>query len=228
MMMNPSKRHQQETTLKELLPSVPYFRDLDKETVQTIAERMHFRDVPSGTPLFFEGEGTGEVPLYLVVRGTIRVYKSSMRGREQVLRLFEKGETFAEVPLFDGGAYPANADAMVDSTVAVLPRPDFLLLMREYPEVAVAATQLLGDRLRHFNVLIEDLSLRRVRSRVARRILDSEQRVTQAQMAAMSGTSREMISRSLHQLEDEGVIDLGEQEIVIRDLARLRQIVDEG
>lgn len=215
-------------SLKHLIASVPYFQDLDERTLEVVLKCIQLRDVPAGAPLFFEGEDEGEVPLYVVVSGTIRVYKSSLRGREQVLRLFHAGETFAEVPLFDGGAYPANADALVDSTVAVLPRQLFLRLMREYPEIAVAATQILGDRLRHFNVLIEDLSLRRVRSRVARRILESDERVTQAQMAAMSGTSREMISRSLHQLEDEGVLDLSHQEILILDPDRLRQIVEEG
>lgn len=214
--------------LRDLVANVPYFRELDERTLDAVIACIQLREVPAGAPLFFQGEGEGDVPLFVVVSGTIRVYKSSLRGREQVLRLFHPGDTFAEVPLFDGGAYPANADALVDSTVAVLPRPLFLRLMRDHPQIAVAATQVLGERLRHFNVLIEDLSLRRVRSRVARRILESDECVTQAQMAAMSGTSREMISRSLHQLEDEGVIDLSDQGIVILDPERLREIVDEG
>lgn len=214
--------------LKEIVAGIPFFSVLDEPSLDIVVDRLQVRKVSAGTPLFFQGEGEGEVPLYVVVSGTVRIYKASLRGREQVLRLFHPGDTFAEVPVFDGGSYPANADALVDSTVAMLPRPAFLELMQRYPEIALAATRVLSERLRYFNVLIEDLSLRRVRSRVARWILESHEDVTQSMLGNMSGASREMVNRSLHQLEDEGLIDLKKHQVVIRDPERLQQIVDEG
>lgn len=215
--------------LRTLLSSVVYFADLDDQVLEEIAAQMSMREIPANGSIFFEGEGLGEAPLHLVVSGTVRVYKSSTKGREQTLRLFHAGDTFADVPLFDGGAYPASADALVDSTIAVLPRPVFQDLMRRFPEIAIAATRVTADRLRHLNAMVEDLALRRVISRVARLLISERaEALTQEQMASMIGTSREMVNRSLHRLEDEHIIALDSQDITILDPDGLSRIVDDG
>lgn len=215
--------------LTELLRTVPYFATLDETVLEEIHKHIVIRRYDAGSQIFLRGDGSGEAPFYLVVDGSVRIYVTSLRGREQVLRHFHAGETFAEVPLFDGGAYPANADALTDATIAILPRQHLLQLMGEHPELAFGVVQVMAERLRHFNELVEDLSLRRVVSRVAH-LLASEQtgHLTQAQMAAMIGTSREMVNRSLHSLEDESVIRLYEDgAITILDNDRLMQIIDE-
>jgi len=216
--------------VRTMLRAVPYFADLDDEIIDILMQGMQIRDIAAGTTLFLQGEGRDNVPFYLIVQGTVRVYVASLRGREQVLRLFHEGDTFAEVPLFDGGSYPANADALTDVTLAVIPREQVLRAMLRHPEIAVGTVKVMAERLRHFNALIEDLSLRRVVSRVARLLVSEQpQNLTQAQMAAMIGTSREMVNRSLHSLEDDRVIDLHEDgAVIVLKPERLSRIIDEA
>ncbi len=210
-----------------MLRGIPYFADLDETVLEEVVQHMSIRRFDAGAHIFMRGEGYGETPFFLIVEGTVRVYVASVRGREQVLRLFHAGDTFAEVSLFDGGAYPASADALTDATVAILSRRHLLYLMRHHPEIAIGVVRVMAERLRHFNALVEDLSLRRVVSRVAH-LLMSEQadELTQAQMAAMVGTSREMVNRSLHSLEDEQAIELHDHGGVrILNPDRLHQIM---
>jgi CRP/FNR family transcriptional regulator len=212
-----------------MLGKVSYFTGLNDSICRDIMQRTVVRQYDKGAQIFLRGEASGEVPFYLILEGTVRIYVTSLRGREQVIRHFQPGETFAEVPLFDGGSYPANADAFTDVTLAILPRAQFLELMYRYPELAVGVVAVMADHLRHFARLVEDLSLRRVVSRVAHLLLsEQEEGLTQAEMAAMIGSSREMVNRSLHQLEDKGVIELTDDgRVTIRDREQLNQIVFE-
>ena len=217
-------------SLRDMLPTVPYFAMLSDHVLDDIARHTVLRQVEAGTQLFLRGEGHAEAPFFLVVEGAVRVYLTSLRGREQVLRLFHAGDTFAEVPLFDGGAYPASADAFTDVTLAVLPRRHMLRLMHDHPELAVGVVKVMAERLRHFNALVEDLSLHRVLSRVAHLLITEQaDELNQTQMATMVGSSREMVNRSLHALEDDSVIAIGDDgEILILNPDRLNQIATEG
>lgn len=215
---------------RELLRSCVYFARLEPEILDRIALELQPRRLHAGERIFSEGDDEGAAALHLVESGIVRVFKVSLEGREQVLRLMHPGETFADVPAFDGGPYPANADALEAAVVYVLPRKSLLALMREYPEIAMGALQVMATRLRHMTGLVEDLSLRRVMARVARLILETEDSIhlSQSQMAAMVGTAREMVNRSLHTLEDRGVISLEGPSIVVRDRDALAAIVESG
>ncbi|MEZ4521614.1 MAG: Crp/Fnr family transcriptional regulator [Thermomicrobiales bacterium] len=216
--------------IRQMMRSVPYLTDLDEPMLDILIQSVQVRRLPARRTIFVLGEGQGEAPFYLILEGTVRVFLSSLSGREQVLRLFHAGDTFGEVPLFDGGPYPASADTMTDVTLAVIARDRLLQYMKEYPELSVGIVKVMASRLRHFNALIEDLSLRRVIGRVAHLLAaENPADLTQAQMASMIGASREMVNRSLHTLEDDGIIQLAEDgAIVIRDPQRLREVVDQG
>lgn len=211
-----------------MLRAVPYFAELDEIVLNDLMQRMQLRQIPARQTIFLKGEGSGEAPFYLVIDGQVRIYLASERGREQVLRVFGPGDTFGEVPLFDGGPYPASADALTDVLLAVVPRAQVLGLMVDHPTFAIEAVQVLASRLRHFNTLIEDLSLRRVAGRIARLLLEEPAaKFTQAQIAAMIGASREAVNRSLHTLEDDGLIELGAAgRVTILDRERLAAFVE--
>ncbi|MEZ4568764.1 MAG: helix-turn-helix domain-containing protein [Thermomicrobiales bacterium] len=87
---------------------------------------------------------------------------------------------------------------------------------------------MLSKRLRHFSELIEDLSLRPVLGRVARLLLlENDEYLTQSQMASMIGSSREVVNRSLHRLEHDGIITINHHHVTVRDAAKLWRIVDD-
>lgn len=212
---------------RELLRSCPYFQDLDEALIDALSRAVNVHSYLPAARIFSEGLEEGAAALHMVGSGTVRVFKLSTEGREQVLRLFHRGDTFADVAAFDGGPYPANADALEPTVVLRVPRRVLLAMMREHPEVAIGALQVMAGRLRHMTSLVEDLSLRRVMSRIAR-LLTSEDsaQLTQTQMAAMVGTGREMVNRSLHSLAERGVIELRGGAIIVLDAEELARIAD--
>ncbi|HAX26161.1 MAG TPA: Crp/Fnr family transcriptional regulator [Thermomicrobiales bacterium] len=215
---------------RDLLRGTPYFARLDDAGLDEVITVAIARRYGQGQRLFTEGHNEGRCSLHIVETGLVRVFKTSAEGREQVLRLMRPGEAFSDVPVFDGGAYPASADIVEASTVLAIPRDALMPLMDRYPAIAIGGLQNISSRLRHMTALVEDLSLRRVMSRVARLLLENpnEIHLTQSQMASMVGTAREMVNRSLHTLEDRGIIQLRGQEITILDAAKLADVIDAG
>lgn len=214
----------------ELLKHCTYFAELSDDLLARLSDVAIERRFGAGEVIFFEGEGAGEAALHIVESGVVRIYKVSMEGREQVLRLMHAGDSFADVPAFDGGPYPANAAALEPSTVVVVPRRPLMDLMREHPEIALEALSAIGSRLRHLTVLVEDLSLRRVMSRVARLLqrYNGNANLSQAQMASMVGTGREMVNRSLNTLADRDIIEMHGSRITVLDPDGLDEVVESG
>src|SRR5690606_33330032 len=161
-----------------LVRKVALFQQVGDEAVDAVARRTVIRPLPRGRPLFRRGEPCQG--LYVVVDGRVRVYRASSDGREQTLHLQGPGQTIAEVPLFDGGPYPASARAEEDSRVLFLPLADFQWLYRHHPEVADSVIRELGRRLRRMVQLVEKISLRDVPSRVALTLLEYADQQSQA------------------------------------------------
>jgi CRP/FNR family transcriptional regulator len=220
-----------------VLRQVPYFADLDAAGLARIEERLVERRYGRGQAVFMEGGACQG--LYVVRSGRVRIYKVSPEGREQVLLVAGRGETFNEVPNFDGGANPASAEALEPSVLYFLPKADLLSIVETEPVVARAIMRVFASHLRHLTVLVEDLSFRNVTSRVAKILLGQVQRtgvpgaptsarparLTQQQMAAMAGTAREVVGRALKALEQQGVIRVERGRVVVVSPERLADMV---
>lgn len=222
------------------LEKVPYFADLAPTLVRALAEMARLRDYRQGEVILWEGEPCEG--LYVVLRGRVKVFKRSGEGREQVLRVLGPGRTFNDVPVFDGGSNPGSVAALDAATVATLPKERVLALVRQNPAVAMAVIRVLADRLRGLTVLVEDLMLRNVTARVAKILMDwaggqttlvegAEPgcvRLTQTQLAAMTGSVREVVQRALKTLERDGAIRLSRARICVLDLPTLRRWSESG
>ena len=216
-----------DAALHAALQTGPYFRNLRAEDLQELARRMCARAFSPGQMIFGEGEPC--VGLYIIQSGAARIYKLSPEGREQVLRVVHPGDSFTEVAVFDGGPNPANVAAISGVQVWIVPRDAVMDLISRRPEFALAVIQNLGARLRQLVGLVEDLSLRQVSARLAKLLLaiaaGQEPVMTQQEMAARLGTVREIISRSLHQLEARGLIRVERKRVVILRRAQLEKLV---
>lgn len=219
------------TTL-ELLRGLSLFAALDEGALRQVAERTVTRSVARGATLFREGRPCQG--LYVVVEGRIKVYRAFADGREQVLHVMAPGQPIAEVPLFDGGPYPASAQALDDAQVLFLPVDSFRWLYANSPAVADTVIRELGRRLRRMVRLVERISLRDVPTRVAAALLDYAEAAdarrpggtfalprTQEALAGELATTRESIARALAGLRREGIILQEGKHVVIKDLARL-------
>jgi CRP-like cAMP-binding protein len=224
----------EDSASQAVLRQVPYFADLDEAGLARIEERLVERRYERGEVVFMEGGPCQG--LYMVRSGRLRIFKVSAEGREQVLMVAGPGETFNEVPNFDGGTNPASAEALEPSVLCLLPKKDLLSIVEREPVVARAIMRVFASHLRHLTALVEDLSFRNVTSRVAKILLGQVQRagvgadarpprLTQQQMAAMAGTAREVVGRALKAMEQQGVIRVERGRVVVVSPERLAGLV---
>jgi len=218
-----------------VLRKTPLFKSLTEAEMRALAERVSKRHFQRGELLF--GEGDPCTGLFLVASGKIRIFKLSAAGREQVLAVEEPGSSFAELPVFDGGNYPAAASALEDANVLFISRKDFQNFCREHPDVALKVIAVVGSRLRRLVGIIEELSFTTVRQRliaVILRLAEASGRpsregvhlqltMSHQDLASELGTVRELVSRNLSRLQAEGFLEVDGRKIIIKDPAGLRR-----
>ena len=209
--------------------------DRELESLAAVTLRKRF---PEGTLLFSEGEPCSG--LHIVITGQLRIFKTSASGREQVLALEGPGSSVAELPVFDGGTYPASVVAVIDSEIAFISRQLFRAFCLEHPEVALKVLAVVGSRFRHLVGIIEELSFTTIRQRLVAalmRIAESSGRAStqgieillpgsHQELANQLGTVRELISRNLMRLQAEGLIEVDARRIVILDLPGMAAVRD--
>ena len=177
--------------------------------------------------------------LYIVQSGNVGIFKSSAGGREQVLSIDGPGSSIAELPVFDGGNYPASAQAVSDSSLLFFSRQDFQALCRQHPEVALKVLKVVGARLRRLVGIIEELSFTTVRHRLIallvrlgktegvpngdRDVISLTLPSNNTELASQIGTVRELVSRNLGRLQQEGLIQVDNRKLSIPSLKRLEQ-----
>lgn len=209
----------------ELLRSISYFSGLDEATLKALTSVAVRRRYDAGQMIFVEGEPCAG--LFIVESGRVKIFQLSAGGREQILHIFGAGEGFNDVAVLDGGPNPASVMALESTSVLVINRPSMVGLLERYPALSRAVIENLASRARHLVSLVEDLSLRTVGGRLAKLLLEQatlevdlkgvSRGLTHAQMAARLGTVREVVTRSLRKLEDEGIIKVERHRIIILD-----------
>jgi CRP/FNR family transcriptional regulator len=205
------------------------FGELDDATLRALAGRAIEQRLARDEILFVAGDAARG--LYVIVEGALRAFRESVEGREQVIHVERAGATIAEIPVFDEGPYPSTVAADEDSVVLFIDRRDVRRLCIERPEIALAALKLLAARLRRTAALVEALSLHEVDQRLARLLL-AESRLrgarragaiafdlalTNQQIAARIGTVREVVSRALARLQQNGLVAVEGRRVTIPD-----------
>jgi len=214
----------------EFLKSIPYFSDLDLAELESIGKLIFEKTADRAEMVLLEGESAAN--LYFVASGVVKVFKTSAEGKEQILSIVRPGESLNDVPIFDGGPNPVSALAMGPVLLYGIKRNDMVTILRDHPQIALNVIKVLASRVRHLVSLVEDLSFKHVIGRVAKILLEHvggemgrEPRLTQQEMAAMAGTAREVVGRSLKSLEEEGAIKLDRHRIIITDKEALKEIM---
>ena len=221
----------------EMLSRVGIFADLSPTELKFLAERAVPREYSPGELIFTEGEMcTG---LFVVETGHVRIFKSSSSGREQVLAVDGPGSSIAELPVFDGGNYPASTSAVDRARVYFISKQDFYSLCLVHPKVALKVLKVVGGRLRRLVGIIEELSFTSVRSRLIAALLRMAEQGKKSpaglevqlpssnqELASQIGTVRELVSRNLSRLQAESLIRVEGKTVLIPDLKRLEAELD--
>ena len=203
------------------------------EEIKKISVDKYFN---KGEIIFFDGdEGNG---FYLVVEGTVNVYKVSLEGKEQILHIVKEGETIGAVPVFSGKSFPANARAISKSRLLFFPRGKFINLITNNPSLTMNILALLSMRLREFTIQIENLSLKEIPGRVAAYLLylSEEQRnknviklnISKLQLANILGTGPESLSRTLGDMKARKLIEVDGPGIILVDRMGLEELAEYG
>jgi CRP-like cAMP-binding protein len=221
----------------DTLRRVSLFADLTETEIQFLAQRAVSRQYAVNELVFSEGETCAG--MYVVETGHVRIFKSSSEGREQILAIEGPGGSVAELPVFDGGNYPASCASADEAVVLFISKQDFHSLCLVHPQVALKVLKVVGRRLRTLVNIIEELSFTTVRSRLISLLLRLSREGNRGpdgveialpgsnqDLASHIGTVRELVSRNLSRLQAEGLIRMDGRKIVLLNPAALQQEVE--
>jgi CRP/FNR family transcriptional regulator, dissimilatory nitrate respiration regulator len=216
------------------IASIPLFEGLSESLLNELSSICVEKQFNKGETIFSEGDpGNG---FYVVMTGTVKIYKSSIDGKEKILHIFGSREPFGEVPVFSGKPFPANAQAIIKSRLLFFPRNEFVRLISANPTLSLSMLSVLSMRLRQFAAQIEQLSLKEVPARLAAYLiyLSEEQANTNAvslsiskgQLASLLSTMPETLSRILSRMSRTGFIDVDGRMIHLLDIEGLHALSD--
>ena len=235
-----------DTSTVDLLKGVELFSELNEEQLGMIANLVIVKNFNRDETVVLEGDDSVQA-LYLIATGSVQVYMTGIDGRETILSFLERGDFFGEMSLIDGEPRSASVRTVTDAKLLVIHRESFLSLIRKSPEIAMALMSELCKRLRKANKQIGSLSTMSVSGRVAGTLLNLMQergvrihtdngnmvtvihnRPTQQQLADMSGTTRETVSRICSLLVRTNAIAMTGKDIVIFDEDMLQEKATKG
>jgi len=224
------------TKVQDILLKSQLFGGLSEchlEEIKKISVDKYFN---KGEIIFFDGdEGSG---FYLVIEGSVNVYKVSSEGKEHILHIVKDGETIGAVPVFSGKSFPANARAISKSHLLFFPREKFINLITNNPLLTMNILALLSMRLREFTIQIENLSLKEIPGRIAAYMLylSEEQgdkdfiklNISKLQLAGILGTGPESLSRALGNMKSRKLIEEEGYNIRLVNRGALEALAEDG
>jgi CRP/FNR family transcriptional regulator, cyclic AMP receptor protein len=215
------------------LKKVALLGDLAESDLEFLASASLARHYDAGELIFSEGDPCEG--LYVVESGAVKIFKVSVSGREQVLTLEGPGSSIAELPVFDGGNYPASAQAEQTSELLFIRKKDIRTLCLEHPEVALKVLRVVSARLRRLVSIVEELSFTTVHHRLASFLLREARSkgkrtargveftlgVSNQELASHVGTVRELVSRNLSRLQAAGLIKVDGRTVIVPEIEAL-------
>lgn len=207
-----------------------YFAGVERDYLAGLLSVFNTKTYLKGQVIISEGDTAAT--LFFVNAGVVKVFKTSPEGKEQIIDIVKPGESFNDITVFSKGPAPYSAQALgITTEVYWIHKNDIMAFMEKNWKVAINALEVITHQKRALLVLIEDLSFKNVTGRVAKILLQNTDpsqggvhRLTQYEMAAMAGTAREVVGRSLKSLEDSGAISLERHKIIVKNKEYLSQI----
>ena len=205
-----------------------YLKGLDNEVLETLAKQTRLLSYASEESIIHEGQpGPG---LFIVETGRVKIFRGSPAGREMIINVLEDGASFNEVPVFDQGDNPANVAAVMETRLWLVDAEALRGVIVEHPPAAQQIIINLSQNLRMLVTKVAELSFYTVTARLARLLwklpesqlaASGSARLTQDDLAARVGTVREVVSRSLKELENYGAIEVQRGKIKVLDRDKL-------
>jgi CRP/FNR family transcriptional regulator, cyclic AMP receptor protein len=210
--------------IKKVLSSFMLFRDLNEHEIEKIVEISLSRTWKKNSYIFLQGEPLDNV--YFIDEGKIKIYKSDINGREQIVTIAKNGEMFPHVGFFRKGSYPANAEVLEKATLVVVPIAKFENVLIENPELCIKVFKVLGEKIVDLQNRLEEQILNNTYEQIIKLLIRLGEKhgtknengtvilkneFTNKDLANMIGTTRETVSRTLTKMKKEELIEIDEQ-----------------
>ena len=213
-------------TSADFLRSIDMFSDLDDALLEPIVAQSEGVDLQRGDVLFESGDDSNH--LYIVTNGRIAIGNRSFDGRESLVALKESGDLFGEMPLFSNDGRSAEARALEESSVVVIPYQPIKDLNDNNPSLLWRVVEMLVGRLKSTDIALADTMFLDVTGRTAKSLLemagDSDEfhlPITQEELAGMIGASRERVNKSISSFIKLGWLSQSGEKYVILDRKQL-------
>lgn len=221
---------------KETLKDLPIFCGLETKNLRQITQISRLVKFPKNKIVFLEGEEYRG--FYIVLKGKVKIFKVSLDGKENILHLIKPPHTFAEVPMFEGGNYPACAQTLEESILLFIPKDEFLDLIQKDISLSLKMIAGFAKRLKSLSQRIEDISSKDVTYRLAKYLIEEIEKngtynlaepfirlsITKSDVASFLGTITETLSRTFKKLQNENIIRVEGKKIFIKDYSRLKDL----
>jgi CRP-like cAMP-binding protein len=221
---------------KKTLREIPMFSELTGEQLEEVAAQSSQISLKKHLQLFMEGEKYRG--FYILLEGSIKVFRISNEGRETIIHLVKPKQVFADIPLFEGTDYPVSAEALIDSVLIFFNAGDFTALLEKNPQISLKMLAGFAKRMKSLTQKIEELSSKEVTSRLAKFILQEinssgtgnlpepfiKLSVSKTAVAGYIGTITETLSRSLKKLQDDEIIRVQGKKVFVTNIKKLKEL----
>jgi CRP/FNR family transcriptional regulator len=213
----------------EVLQSIELFSDVPSSELENLAKAAVGKEYAPGDVLFLEGQPCQG--LWVISEGAAKIVKTTPQGRQLVLATQEAPSTVAEVPVFDGGPYPASLIAIQQTQALLILKQDFMRMCLSSPGLTLRFLKVFGRRLRLLVALAERVTFGTIRQRLALDLLERARlagssmfqlQETQEELASRLGTVREVVSRNMSRFQSERLLRVDRRTVEILDEAGLK------
>lgn len=211
------------TDLTIFLINHAMFSHISSDYIDSIKNLFHYHACKKNEIIFKEGQSSDK--MFFVLRGQFKIYKTSPKGKEQILHIMKSSEMLAEAAMFEGKAYPANCAAIEEGALLAIARDDFVKIIKTEPQIALNLLALQAKRLKLLTKQIESLSLHETAEKLENYLMENSvgdifnMTISMSELANLLGVTRENLSRTFSQFLKDGVIkEKAKKQYVIRNV----------
>jgi CRP/FNR family transcriptional regulator, cyclic AMP receptor protein len=225
--------------IKKVLSNFTLFRDLNDAELAKVTEISIAREWKKNSLVFLQGDPMENV--YFIYEGKLKIYKSDVNGKEQIVAIMKKGEMFPHVGFFRKGDYPAYAEVLEPSTLIAVPISQFENVLIENPELCIKVFKVLGEKIVDLQNRLEEQILNNTYEQIVKLLIRLAQKhgteqedgtillkseFTNKDLANMIGTTRETISRTLTKMKKDELIEVDEDGNMVLDVEILMEEIN--
>jgi len=220
----------------ESIAGVPLFSELSADHLRDVVSICKLKNFSKHDFLFNEGDFY--LGFYILLEGSVKVFKTNSDGDETVVHIVKPLTEFADIPLFEGIDYPVSAQCLEDCLVVFIPKDEFLKLIKEDHEISLKMLSGFAKRLKSLISQIEDLSTKEVVNRLAKYLIKEiklkenenipepfvKLTIPRSTTASYLGTVTETLSRAFRKLQNEKILRMHGKVVFIQDLKKLKEL----